>query len=103
MNLGCLRTIFASYSPLQSEAALLRGLGTASLCCPATSEALLFDVGVAEEPEGLTNGTAVTHSLMRWITGGDDTVAYTVWNTLSLILGLCPSNESGLVLKNFKL
>lgn len=96
-------TFFCQLFPLQCEAAFLGGLAAASLCCPATSKALLFDVGVVEEPQGLSNDTAVTHSLIRLITGGDDTVVYRVWNTQSLILGLCPSNESGLVLKNFKL
>lgn len=67
------------------------------------TEALLFDVGVVEEPEGLSNGTAATHSLIRLITEDDDTVVYRVWNTPSLILGLCPLKESGLVLENFNL
>lgn len=42
------------------------------------TKALLFDVGGVEEPEGLSNGTAATHSLSRLITGSGDTVAYWV-------------------------
>lgn len=42
------------------------------------TKALLFDVGVVEEPEELSNGTAVTHNFIRLITGGDDTVTYRV-------------------------
>lgn len=40
------------------------------------TKALLFDVGVVKKPEGFSNGTAVTHSLIRLSTGGDDTFAY---------------------------